>query len=271
MEPTSFDELPLLVLERIVILSCNPRIAHVNRTIYRIWESSYVRFRWFLNFYNTHPLITLRRSIGWDFFDPKILVMFEKHLAQHLPKGTIGNLTCAKSQVVYPSAASVGLDDSKRKRHKTSKPPSKSLFVVATSPEAPFKVDYSGVPIPKHIFTREVLNPGKLELLKCFLERKLSLLSFGSFGLLKSIRGNNIPVIELLLHNGVDPNTLNFLPMRSACDLGNLKVVQLLLDAGADLDSKALSMAYKKGHMAVVRFLLSKGAAPDLEMVNSLF
>ncbi|KAI0236752.1 hypothetical protein L0F63_002002, partial [Massospora cicadina] len=198
-----------------------------------------------------------------------LLLFFEKYLALKLPKGKIGVLSLASSKPKRDFCGKPEFNLKPNKRHK-AEGPQVGPFLSAATPELPFTVDYTGVPVPKQVFKKEVFVQEKYELLTCLLERKLSLLNFGSFGLLKSIRGNNIPTVQLLLKNDVNPNAMGSLPMRLACELGFLEVVRLLVEAKAILDSKALTLAWKNNHLQIVSYLISKGAPPELEMLKTL-
>jgi ankyrin repeat protein len=63
-------------------------------------------------------------------------------------------------------------------------------------------------------------------------------------------------------------------PLMNAAEQGHLRIVQLLVEKGADVNARiysekyqgggewrtAISQAYKNGHTAVVNYLISKGA-----------
>jgi ankyrin repeat protein len=87
--------------------------------------------------------------------------------------------------------------------------------------------------------------------------------------------GNKLAVMDLT-NRGVDINmtgggTLDFSPLMWAAEEGNVEMIKLLLDKGADpnLTNRrgmcALLLAAKNGHIQCVGFLLERGAAVECE------
>ncbi|MEW6677407.1 MAG: ankyrin repeat domain-containing protein [Pseudomonadota bacterium] len=101
----------------------------------------------------------------------------------------------------------------------------------------------------------EYATPGQLELLDA------------------SAKGDR-PRLESLLQEGINPNGRRDLwgktALVEAVDRGDVEMVRLLLDAGADPDLKAagytpLGRAAMQGHSRIARMLLEAGADPDLK------
>ena len=85
--------------------------------------------------------------------------------------------------------------------------------------------------------------------------------------LLLACKENQVDEVTRLLQKPLDPNVDNDAPpLYFATEAGHLKVVQLLLEAGADKNVAvedgvtALMLAAYKGHLEVVRLLLEAGA-----------
>ncbi len=77
--------------------------------------------------------------------------------------------------------------------------------------------------------------------------------------------------VRLLLKHGADPNLIiEWAPLIHAVNSGNLDCVRLLVDAGAQLnrrlpsDQPEVLAASLTGNTAIIEFLLSRGASPDL-------
>lgn len=94
--------------------------------------------------------------------------------------------------------------------------------------------------------------------------------SEGKSPLQLSIINNNIDVVEFLIAEGAyintDPNTnyskLDELsPLSYACNHGNMEIIKLLLQKGANVDANAASFATENGKFDVLKLLLRKN--PD--------
>jgi ankyrin repeat protein len=85
--------------------------------------------------------------------------------------------------------------------------------------------------------------------------------------------GGSPDMVALLLKNGADPDVLDSIgqaPLALAAKNGRLEVVQLLLDAGADVNTKfalgsgndksPLIQAVENGHIEIVELLIARGA-----------
>ena len=79
-----------------------------------------------------------------------------------------------------------------------------------------------------------------------------------------AIDSGNLEMVRVLLELGANPNTredFGYPIIEGAAQEGNIEVVRLLVDAGADVDgSAALSTAIDHGHTEVVRLLVEAGA-----------
>jgi ankyrin repeat protein len=94
--------------------------------------------------------------------------------------------------------------------------------------------------------------------------------AMGATALNKAAELGNIPMLNYLLENGSQVGPLALI---MAAREGFLKVVRILVDAGADLNATqhwgqtALMLAAKNGHAAIVKYLLEKGADATLQQV----
>lgn len=83
----------------------------------------------------------------------------------------------------------------------------------------------------------------------------------------------HIKIVDLLLHAGADPNLSSrkgVTPLMGACAKGDAEISKRLLDAGADLSVQdvigisSLVIASGMGHLSCVRLLLERGADVNL-------
>ncbi|HJM68964.1 MAG TPA: ankyrin repeat domain-containing protein [Candidatus Babeliales bacterium] len=87
-----------------------------------------------------------------------------------------------------------------------------------------------------------------------------------------TIKGN-LEMVEVLLEAGADVNKENrfgFTPLMEAADWGHLGIVKVLLEAGALVDSEtdefkttALIMAVRSNRIPIIKELVAAGADPD--------
>lgn len=88
--------------------------------------------------------------------------------------------------------------------------------------------------------------------------------------LLLAVRTGDVAALKAALASGVNVNTkfrYDRMALSFAADRGNVEVVKVLLDAGADVNARdtfygmdAMSQALNKKHTAIVRMLLEEGA-----------
>jgi hypothetical protein len=88
--------------------------------------------------------------------------------------------------------------------------------------------------------------------------------------LIAAARKSNVEAVKELLAKGADPNAktpYGATPLFFACDRGNLEIVTILVERGADVNvrdtfynSTAVGWAVSKNHVAIVKLLLEKGA-----------
>jgi len=114
----------------------------------------------------------------------------------------------------------------------------------------------------------DVSEPRLLELVQMFLARGVHVdprsgSESGSTALYLACFHGYDRVVQLLLDNGADLNAKG-LPygnaLRAASSGGHHRIVKVLLEAGADIDGAFLPEPCRKGHSQVVQILLDKGA-----------
>lgn len=83
----------------------------------------------------------------------------------------------------------------------------------------------------------------------------------GNLSLAVNYNEDPVPLVKILLEAGADPSD-DFPAMNDAIEKGNLEVVELLAQYGADVDS-GLQSAVMFDQVAIVRMLLDHGADPN--------
>jgi hypothetical protein len=93
-----------------------------------------------------------------------------------------------------------------------------------------------------------------------------------NYALLKSIKLDNFPMIELLVKFSVKLDVKQNLSLRLACKMNNEYLVKYLMevDKGLKPCSECLKWSLKNKNSELARFLMSMGAVPSLECVNLL-
>jgi hypothetical protein len=89
--------------------------------------------------------------------------------------------------------------------------------------------------------------------------------------LLAAIRKGDAAAVKELIARGANVNhkfRYDRMPLSFACDRGNVEIVKLLLDAGADVNARdtfynasALVWAQQKNHTEILKLLMARGAA----------
>ena len=106
------------------------------------------------------------------------------------------------------------------------------------------------------------------------MENNNRIIDMINFPLHEAIINGNAVAVRELLNNGYDVNTLDRFgdtALSEAAAHGYIDIVQMLLDAGADLNlgnETPLYIAARNGHINIVQALIDAGA--DLNQVNNL-
>ena len=89
--------------------------------------------------------------------------------------------------------------------------------------------------------------------------------------LLTAIRKGDAPAVKALIAQGVNVNykfRYDRMSLSFACDRGNIEIVKMLLDAGAEVNAKdsfykatAMNWALEKSHVEIAKLLLENGSA----------
>jgi ankyrin repeat protein len=103
-------------------------------------------------------------------------------------------------------------------------------------------------------------------------EHQLSFDKHNDVSLHQAIRSGDIVFVERLIRAGVAVDSVTdygYSALDLAAEAGNLQIINLLLEAGADVDysqeSSPLHMAVKSGHVDVVKHLIEAGANLEIE------
>jgi ankyrin repeat protein len=119
------------------------------------------------------------------------------------------------------------------------------------------------------------------EFLNFLVEQGADIELFGANALVKAILHKNSPAIKLLLRSGVDvnePGKNGCSPLQRAAKYGDLKTVEFLVRAGANVNAPpsqtegytALHFAVEAGNVNLVRFLIQAGAHVNTQPYPSL-
>lgn len=86
---------------------------------------------------------------------------------------------------------------------------------------------------------------------------------------MKAIKENNFQIVDSLLNDGFNPNTTDddeFTALHHASQIGNLEIVEVLIEKGADIHAKSKSgdsifiWACWGGKIDIIKVLIEKGA-----------
>jgi len=139
-------------------------------------------------------------------------------------------------------------------------------------------------PTEEEILAAYAGRPDKLLLLAC-KESNLTLaeaaLNFGVSSktkfdaLIMVSKSRYIPILNLLMKNGVNIHNRKDEAMREAAYHGQLEVIKLLQENGCDIHIKneqalafAVSCHTNKGHLEVIKYLFANGANVELSVNN---
>jgi ankyrin repeat protein len=92
--------------------------------------------------------------------------------------------------------------------------------------------------------------------------------------LVEAAKNNHFDVCKILLAAKATVNNCKYPPLAYAAEEGNLRILRLLLDHGADINAmchlnrSALCMAVSNGHIEAAKFLLDEGADINIGMGN---
>lgn len=94
-----------------------------------------------------------------------------------------------------------------------------------------------------------------------------------SYELVKAVASNNIKSVKTHLQKGVELNPIyDITPLAQASRMGNLEMMKLLIEAGADVNHQmdddretALMEAVAAGHLDAVKMLIEAGADVNLK------
>ncbi|KAH8432114.1 ankyrin repeat domain-containing protein [Aspergillus melleus] len=123
----------------------------------------------------------------------------------------------------------------------------------------------------------EALHRRHTAIIDCLLAHNWNInwgLGHSGDALIVAAREGDVELVQFLLSRGADPNSPNFAnPFNNAIETaaisGSIPVADALLNAGAVLKGRsALTKAAGWGHVAMVAFLLERGAAIDEIPVN---
>lgn len=122
---------------------------------------------------------------------------------------------------------------------------------------------------------------GELEAVKRFVAAGMdvNVRGDGRIALIEAVEHRNLEMVRFLLKNNASPNIYDssgWTPFLSAVQLGNRKIVELLIEKGASLEAKeratnklgyqtALLVAAEKNNHELIRLLVEKGADPNAQ------
>ncbi|MBP5426506.1 MAG: ankyrin repeat domain-containing protein [Clostridiales bacterium] len=119
----------------------------------------------------------------------------------------------------------------------------------------------------------EAIDVGSLPVVKCLIEKGVDInwqSRFGEDPVIRGIHKGNAPMVAYLIKKGSEEGLkIDIRYLNEAIDAGNLQVVKSVVDCGVNLNqsgwfSKApVIRGIRKGNVAIVEYLISKGAKVD--------
>jgi len=135
------------------------------------------------------------------------------------------------------------------------------------------RLDHIMILVNKKVFNSHIksntitiaITSNQLEILKYLVEQKWPV--GYDYILLEAISLGYLDMVKYALENGADIHFDNDEPLREAVKTGNLEIVKYLVEKGADIQgygdyNSFVEIAYRKGYMNIVDYLVSQGA-PD--------
>jgi hypothetical protein len=124
---------------------------------------------------------------------------------------------------------------------------------------------------------RRAASAGDLAKVKELLDKRVDINAanrYGGTALAFACDKGHTEVVRLLLERGANPNTkdtfYNFTPIGWAAQKGHGEILRLLLDKGAVADDQTLMMALFGGHPESLKALLEKGKFTPEQLSNAL-
>ena len=119
----------------------------------------------------------------------------------------------------------------------------------------------------------EAIDVGSLPVVKCLIEKGVDVnwqSRFGEDPVIRGIHKGNASVVAYLIKKGSEEGLkIDIRYLNEAIDAGNLQVVQCVVDCGVNLNRSSwfseapIIRGIRKGNVAIVEYLISKGAKVD--------
>lgn len=125
---------------------------------------------------------------------------------------------------------------------------------------------------PKYTPLEKVCIDGKINQLRRLIASGVKIDESSNVAFVMACISGHLKIVKILIENGANVNTVssyrNYTPLLAACEEGNLDIVKLLFENGADIHIKisefenAISISSSKGHYAIVEYLLEQNVEP---------
>ena len=122
-------------------------------------------------------------------------------------------------------------------------------------------------------YLNEAIDVGSLPVVKCLMEKGVDInwqSRFGEDPVIRGIHKGNASVVAYLIKKGSEEGLkIDIRYLNEAIDAGNLQVVQCVVDCGVNLNRSSwfseapIIRGIRKGNVAIVEYLISKGAKVD--------